>query len=554
MHAHGRWRTTLAALVSTASLLLAGSAVLTAPAQGAAPAPAAPSIDWQRCAYIHALCASVPVPLDYDDPGGPTFKLSVIKVPALDPTQKIGTIFVNPGGPGGSAVEFAAYGADLLGDTVAMRYDVIGIDPRGVGGKPRMSCKKDGYPHYPRNDFPWRWNQVDKAWAYSSWFRNACEENPNAIVAHMTTADTARDMDYVRELIGEPLLNYYGISYGTYLGATYARMFPDKVGKFVVDGVLDPVQWSKGDGTNGNLPFSTRIDSASGATDSLKSGLRECDRLGRKACPFAATKSQGTALKKWRKLVRLAQAEKLRLYDSKLRYPTLVGYTLGSLYESTYDSLGYLLQDMWNENVAKGRHQRLLPGMTVAKMRAAAREVRRNPWAPTSAAGYGQFGDPFLGVACSDTTNPKGKKAWWRAGQAQDKESAWFGSLWTWASAPCSGWPKETKADRFTGFTPVATATPMLVVGNAHDPATPIHGARTVHDLFTNSGMLKLNGWGHGAITNTCVTAAYDAYYVDGTLPASGTVCQPDAPLFGSMDGGGFRSVRGPWPGVTRHR
>ena len=96
----------------------------------------------------------------------------------------------------------------------------------------------------------------------------------------------------------------------------------------------------------------------------------------------------------------------------------------------------------------------------------------------------------------------------------------------------------------------VATATPMLVVGNTHDPATPIHGARAVHDLFTNSAMLTLDGWGHGAITNSCVTAAYDAYYVDGTLPAPGTVCQPDAPLFGSADGG----FRGVWPEVTRHR
>ncbi len=541
-----RLRTTAVVLATATALLLSGSAVLTAPAQGA-PAPAPPGIDWERCSFVHALCATVTVPLDYDDPAGPTFDLSVIKVPALDPDNKLGTIFVNPGGPGGSSVEFAAFGADLLGDTVALRYDVIGVDPRGVGGKPRMRCVKDGFPEFPRHEFPWQRRHVDRAWDYASWFREACVENPNKIVAHMTTADTARDMERVRQLLGEPLLNYYGISYGSYLGATYARMYPDHVGKFVVDGVLDPNQWARGDGTNRHLPFSTRIDSARGATGALKAGLRECDRLGRTACPFAATKAEGSALKKWRTLVRKAKADKLRVYGGKLRYSSLVSYALGGLYEWTYDYLAFFLQDVWNEAMVQGRQARLLPGLTIEDVRARAREVVKTPWAVP---GLGNFGDPFLGVACADTTNPKGKNAWWRAGRQQDEQSPWFGSLWTWASAPCSGWPKETKADRFNGFSPTATANPMLVVGNTHDPATPIHGARAVHDLFTNSAMLTLDGWGHVAITNACVTAAYDAYYVDGTLPAPGTVCQPDAPLFGSADGG----FRGVWPEVTRHR
>lgn len=552
MSKHSRLPNRLLASVVSAVLLLTGIALL-GPGSAAAASgrPAArsgvtapvPTIDWQRCTWIHALCAKVPVPLDYDDPTGATITLDLVKVPALDPGARIGSIFVNPGGPGGSAVEFAPYGADLLGDSIALHYDVIGIDPRGVGQSARMSCRKKGRPAWPENDFPWRHGQVQAAWEYASFFRAACVERPNEMVAHMTTADTARDMDLIRQAMGDDLLNYYGISYGTYLGATYAAMFPDHVGRFVVDGVLDPVQWSTGDGSNADQPFSTRIDSASGATDALRSGLKECDRLGKAACPIA-----GKALRKWRKLVDRAQAGKLTLGGGRITYPTLVGFALGSLYDSVYDGLAWVLNDLWQENMKKGRQARLAPEVTAASMRAEARDVIRNPW---SAPALGQYGDPFLGVACSDSDNPTSKWAWWRAGQAQDETSPWFGSLWTWASAPCGGWPSQTKDDRFTDFVPTTTETPILVVGNAHDPATPIHGARTVNELFTNSELLTLNGWGHGAIGNSCVTQAFDDYYSAGTLPAAGTVCQPDHDLYGSFE---LARTAGPWPTVSAHR
>lgn len=487
-----------------------------------------PTLDWTRCQDIpRSLCATAVVPLDYDDPTGPTILLDLVKVPALDAGRRLGTLFVNPGGPGGSATEFAFYASELLGDTVALRYDVIGVDPRGVGRHSEMVCTPGTRPDFPQVSFPITEPQSKRVWNFARWERLACRDNPNAIVAHMSTADTARDMDLIRQAVGEDMLDYYGISYGTYLGTTYAAMFPDRVGRMVVDGVLDPVAWSTGDEDPATEPFSTRLRSARGAYESLTTGLAECDRVGRSACAFA-----GDADAKWRWLVRKAKQGDLRVWGGRFTYQDLVGITLSLLYDNySYDSLGYTLADIYKAahkpsgsgKVASARMQRLLR---------AARDTISAPYGLQAI----KIRDPFAGVACADSVNPSGRLAWWEAGRAQDRQYPWFGSLWTWASAPCSGWPAAYGEDAFRGPWEVTTANPLLVVGNSHDPATPVQGARKVTTLFAGSRFLLMDGWGHGAITNTCVTEAFDAYYATGDLPAEGTVCPADRPLFGAFE------------------
>jgi pimeloyl-ACP methyl ester carboxylesterase len=507
-----------ASLAATLGMMSAGltSAESAPRSNSVAVAAPVPTITWTRCTdFNHAFCAVVDVPLDYDDPTGPTTQIDVVKIPALEGTGKLGTLFVNPGGPGGSARGFAPFAADLLGDTVALHYDVIGIDPRGVGPSSQMVCQKE-LP-FPRTSgfFPITELQSYAYWAQGRFFNEACRDAPNAIVDHMSTADTARDMDFVREAIGEAKLNYYGISYGTYLGAVYAALFPDRVGRFVVDGVLDPVNWATGDGTNGSQPFTTRIRSARGSYKALISGLAECDRLGPAKCAFA-----GDSLVKWRKLLARAKAEKLTFFGDKLPLSVLIGFVAGELYAQDYTFLGFLLTDVYAQNFGGpvGRPNAEVARLTVADLRDRAADVIRAPYLARMI----NAGDPFLGVGCSDTQNPTYRSAWWNAGQAQDEDYPWFGSFWTWASAPCGG---------FGDFV-TTPANPILVVGNKFDPATPIHGARKFASLFAGSRLLTLDGWGHGAIGNTCVTAAFDALYATGALPAEGTVCQPDAPLF----------------------
>jgi len=485
-----------------------------------------PALDWSRCeSGARALCATAEVPLDYDDPTGPTILLDLLKVPALDSANKLGTLFVNPGGPGGSATEFAPYAADLLGDTVALDYDVIGIDPRGVGEHSQMVCTAAGDPPNFTVGFPITEQESKQVWRFQRWIRNACVSAPEEIVNHMSTADTARDMDLIRQAVGEDELDYYGISYGTFLGATYAAMFPDRVGRFVVDGVLDPVNWSTGDADNADLPFTTRIKSARGAYEALTTGLTECDRVGRRLCPFA-----GDAEAKWRWLVTKAKAGKLRAYGGRLAYSDLVGGTLGMLYDNvSYDWLGYSLADLYKQ---ARKHTTKAGGVTAAQMRRIARQVTRAPYAM---AGTGvPINDAFHGVSCADTANPTTREDWWNAGRQQDRDFPWFGSLWTWDSAACAKWPTAAQDDSFRGPYDVTPANPILVVGNSHDPATPVQGARRVTTLFEGSRFLLMDGWGHGAIGNTCVTAAFDDYYATGALPREGTVCEKDYPLFGA--------------------
>ncbi len=523
----------LAAVVAVSLGLLNVPSATAQPA--AAPVPAqvvapVPTLEWTRCEYLpRSLCATAEVPLDYDDPTGPTTLIDLAKVPALDASHKLGTLFVNPGGPGGSSREFAPYAADLLGDTVALKYDVIGIDPRGVGSSAHMSCETTADFPSLRYPFPLNENQSRSVWRDGRFFRDACIEGPNDIVAHMSTADTARDMDLIRQAVGEEQLNYYGISYGTYLGAVYAAMFPDRVGRFVVDGVLDPVNWATGDAANAQLPFTTRIRSARGAYEALTSALTECDRVGRRACAFARH-----AQDKWRSLLRRAKHQRLTFFHDRISYQLLVGFTLSELYSNQgYDFLGFFLNKLYRENFRGRRASPRAVGITLAEMRRVARETIRAPYAATTV----DVGDPFLGVACADSENPQGRPAWWDAGRAQDRRFPWFGSLWTWASAPCSGWPAAAQEDSFFGPFETETANPILVVGNSFDPATPVQGARRFTTLF-GGRFLLMDGWGHGAITNTCVTAAFDAYYDTGALPREGTVCEPDYPLFGG--GGGF--------------
>jgi pimeloyl-ACP methyl ester carboxylesterase len=486
-----------------------------------------PPITWTRCRDLpRALCATARVPLDYDDPTGPTILLDLSKVPALEPARRLGTLFVNPGGPGGSAREFAPFAADVLGDTVATRYDVVGIDPRGVGPHSQMVCRTTQPVPSFRYIFPITQAQSRSVWRDGRFLNRACKENPNAIVAHMSTADTARDMDLVRQALGESRLDYYGISYGTYLGAVYAALFPDLVGRFVVDGVLDPVNWATGEPRNAGQPFSTRIRSARGAYEALTSALTECDRLGPRRCPLA-----GRSQLKWRQMVARAKNNRLTYASDRLRYDELVAGTLSLLYDNEdYSFLGAILAEIYRENFRAGRGGPTArhAASTPDELRERARDTIRAPYAPRAV----NAASVLHGVACADSRNPAGRQAWWAAGRAQDRAFPWFGSLWTWLSAPCAGWSAPAKQDAFFGSFRVRPANPILVVGNSFDPATPVQGARRFTTLFEGSRFLLMDGWGHGALGNTCVTARFDAYYARGALPREGAVCPKDRPLF----------------------
>jgi pimeloyl-ACP methyl ester carboxylesterase len=534
---HWRRRTILAAVVATATVAMglaatSGSSVAT-PGESAPPAAEVqapvPTIDWKPCRWDDSLrCARVPVPLDYDDPTGPAIKLSLLMNPANRPGRRIGSLFVNPGGPGGSATEFATYAGSLLGPAVRQRFDVIGIDPRGIGGSAPVRCHLPGQPPpYPRTAFPYTAKQIEKWLRYDRYYRKLCREGGNPILDHMSTADTARDMDLIRQALGEEQLSFYGISYGSYLGATYAAMFPDRIRAMIVDGVLDPVAWSTGRGDAAKtLPFTTRLRSDVGSWEALTSAFAECDRAGKQRCPLA-----GKSASKWLRIVHKLKHGPVKVDGKWLKYSNFVSSTIqpmssvrGYLYLMRYIKATY--KDMFGSRQARARTD------VTAALKQLRRAVERIQDRVPGPYGYGTEWPSFHGVGCSDSRNPSNPRAWIAAGKKADKRGPWFGRWWTWSSSACWNWP-GSKADSFFGPWSVETSAPVLVIGNTHDPATPISGARVLNTKLKGSRLLIMDGWAHGAIgASACVTSKMERYLVDVTLPAPGTVCKPNKQLF----------------------
>jgi hypothetical protein len=310
-------------------------------------------------------------------------------------------------------------------------------------------------------------------------------------------------------------------------------MFPSRVGRMVLDGVLDPVAWSTGRGDSGHrLPFSTRLRGGVGSWDALVSAFNECDRVGRARCPLA-----GRAAHDWRRIMHRLRQGPARVSGGKIVYSDVVFAALFSLYDrSSYRPLMRAIHRLYQELFSRQRR-----GVSTGDLAGAFRSLARSrpgpygvgqPSARGTAPKVRSFSPTFEGVSCADSINPRNPFAWIRAGALADRMGPWFGRAWTWASNACATWP-DTGADAFRGPWRVRPSAPVLLVANFHDPATPIRGARVMNTLLAGSRLLSLNTWGHGAIGHSaCVTARWSRYLISGALPPEGTVCQPDKTLF----------------------
>ena len=531
-------------ITTTAALAIAPVAHASTPASGPGSATLAveqvhapvPTLRWRPCGS-GLVCTRADVPLDYDRPNGRSVSLFISKLVARHPGARIGTLFTNPGGPGGSASEAAPYIAQALGPAVRNHFDVIGVDPRGVGGSAPVSCRANGRaPRYPRLAFPLVPRQAPPFYRFADYENKACAQHPSVILDHMSTADTARDMDLIRQALGEEQLTYYGVSYGTLLGSTYAAMFPSRVHAMILDGVLDPIAWSTGrDGKGRTRPFTTRVGSGVGSWDALTSAFAECTRVGPNRCPLA-----GDATEKWLRIVHRLRHWALTATGAKrAQYSQLTSGVIGYLYSrSDYWYLMREIARIYRQLFTKGGGNPRAVRRAVAALVAKSAEIgpKVGPYSvpgltPDTGKGY-RISDPFLGVSCADSLNPTHQSRWLTAGKFADGQGPWFGRPWTWSSLACAGW-QGSSADAFRGPWRVQPANPVLIVGNFHDPATPIRGARITNQLLKGSRLLSLDTWGHGAIgQSACVTKRFSGYLLEGRLPVNGLVCRPNLGLF----------------------
>jgi pimeloyl-ACP methyl ester carboxylesterase len=502
------------------------AAVLAAIAAGclAGPATAGAKLSWGKCYGGPFQCTTVHVPLDYAQPNGPTISLAVVRLPATDPAHRIGSLFLNPGGPGGSGVDYTVFaGPDLYTPEVRARFDLVGFDPRGIARSTALRCfGNDKQWMFTPFAFPLTQDELQQWIATDRYLVNACDRRGGRIADHMATADVARDMDRLRAAVGDSRLTYAGVSYGSYLGVTYANMFPDKVRALVVDGVLDPIAWSTGRGNEAaTLPFSTRLRSDVGAQATLGEFFRLCDAGGPR-CAFSGGAAARYA----------ALAAKLRAHPVQITFPdgttgvldysNLIGFTLGAMYDSSsWPDFAAMLADVEHQAGAQAI------GARAQRFRGAPAYIAKRGFPH-----YFNAIEGFPAVACADSDNPGSYDAWWNAGIAADAAHGYFGRLWTWASGICASWDR-TDAARYMGPFDHHTANPVLVVGNTFDPATPYHGAVTVAGLLPDSALLTVHGWGHTSLfLSACADEAITRYLVDRQTPLPGTTCEQDVVPF----------------------
>lgn len=337
------------------------STMLTAPGPAAAQGPPSPSatvprLDWSVCAPGSPYdCATARVPLDYADPAGRTIDLAVVRRKATDTAHRIGTLFVNPGGPGGPGTVQVPQNYDSFPKELRERFDIVSWDPRGIGNSTAVNCfdstdeaaawAKDnpgGFPVGERERTAW----ID---AYEDLGRR-CEKRDADLLRHVSTTDTAQDLDLLRQAVGEPQLNYLGVSYGTVLGATYANLFPDKVRAMALDSNIDPVAWTNDGRPDARTTTLLRMGSDRTAAATLDRFLDLCGSAGTDRCAFSADSPKATR-EKFDQLMQRLRAQPVGPWT----YAKTVADTVNSLYivDPGWTDLAGRLQELWQGRVPK---------------------------------------------------------------------------------------------------------------------------------------------------------------------------------------------------------
>ena len=483
-----------------------------APAASSTPAGAAPAgpppvsiagyyaqrLSWQPCDKGFE-CARLYVPFDYSRPAGPRFSLPVVKLPAADPASRVGALVINPGGPGGSGVEYAlgARSGEFTQE-VLNRFDIVGFDPRGVGGSlPAVRCmtgpQLDTY--FAVNGDPANAAQLATVISESKLYAAECARNAAALLPYMGTVNAAKDMDVLRAALGENALTYLGKSYGTYLGASYAQQFPTKVRALVLDGAVDP----KASGLQLDVTQAAGFESAFGQFAAW------C--AGQQGCPLGNSASGAVA-----KVAGLLSAATAHPLTNLLGD----GQPANGAMLQTGIAAALYARPEWP--LLKSALSGAFGGDGTILVELADSLLERNPNGT-----YSNLADAELSVDCVDRAWPRTVSAFAAAAAAAAKAAPLFGASNVWGSLPCAYWPVQPDELNIRA----AGAPPILVVGDLHDPATPYRWAVNLSRDLASGVLLGWNGEGHTSYFqgSSCVDSTVDSYLISLHVPRSGTVC-----------------------------
>ncbi|HQY98849.1 MAG TPA: alpha/beta hydrolase [Propionicimonas sp.] len=496
---------------------------------------ATPKLKWSEVADGSGYSASVKLPLDYDSPKGAKVKVALFKIPAADPANRIGTLFLNPGGPGGSGVALAKSATTFLSQDVLDRFDIVGFDPRGTNSSSQVRCfassnKQSTALAGMDVAFPTTSAEEKRFLKAAAKEAKACSKKGRKLASAMSTAEVARDLDVLRRAVGDAKLSYLGFSYGTYLGEVYANMFPDRFRAMALDGVVNPTAWAGADATR-STPTTLRIRSAEGSWKALQTGLEICAARGFGYCPLSSPKADfdrvATGLRSAGSVL-VADGDSVFTYT----YSDYISAVLGLLYYP--GGMEYIAQLTATVDGV------LNPGTTQTLERAGSalitlvRSYRKSVQAQSVLTGsYDNELDAYSGVICTDSYEPRDPGTWVSAANQADASAPYFGRVWAWSDVQCATkyW-KAKDEDAYRGGFSAVTAAPVLIVGNYYDPATNYDNAVTTAQLMPNSYLLSSTSWGHTAYgTSDCVTDRIDAYLLAGAEPDE-TVCSGDLQPF----------------------
>lgn len=456
-------------------------------------------LQWETC-YRTLQCATAEAPLDWHDPQSDTIELALVRNTASNP---IGSLLINPGGPGASGVDMVRESLYFaVGERLIDNFDIVGFDPRGVGRSSAISCSASSAQ---LDRFLYQYEVVESERGTDEWLDEGreewrelgqeCLEHSGELLGFVDTTSAARDLDLLRAILGDEKLNYLGYSYGTLLGATFADLYPDKVGRVVLDGALDPAT---------SLEDVVELQSV-GFEKALEAYLESC--LGSAACPFRGTVQE--AMDRVGTLMAQLDRSPLRALDGRLLgsgtmftaiilplYSADTWMYLDDLFETVFDgdpSFAFVLADVYNDRDDNG------------------------DYATNST-------EAFWAINCLDYVNTITNDEARASTERLTEVSPLFGPYMGY-DVSCDGWPYPPTRER--GPITASGADPIVVIGTTGDPATPYEWAVNLADQLASGVLVSFEGEGHTAYnkSNSCVQDAVDEFFINGTVPTDGLRC-----------------------------
>jgi len=513
---------TLVALIGAMTILLAGCSAQTsngsngsaAPSTSAAPTqsqePAAPvpagfetyyeqEVNWSKCGGGAFSCAQVEAPIDWSDPHSNPTKIAVMMYKARG-GNPMGTLLINPGGPGGSGIDLVGYAPSIFGSDLLENYNILGFDPRGVGQSDPIKClDAEAMDRYLAASFPEVTEEtLPVMQKMSDEFAQACEQNSSEVLGHVDTQSAARDMDLLRAVVGDSKFNYLGFSYGTQLGATYAGIFPNNVGRMVLDGAID-LRLTQ---------FEQSKQQAVGFENAFRAFLTDC--LAGSQCPVTGTVDDA--------------AKQVQSFLTELATNPLPTQDNGRVLTQSLAFYG-LAQPLY----AQPLWPMLKDGLTQAMAHRDGTALLALSDSYFNRSADGTYADnqteAFTAINCLDSRGDSDFASMQQEANEIAQAAPTMGQFFAFGEVGCKNWPFEQVKQDFD--LSAKGAPPIMVIGTTNDPATPYSWAQGLADQLDSGFLVTHVGEGHTAygMGSTCIMNTVDEYFVHGTVPSTDPKC-----------------------------